>query len=154
MCISYSPSSQILYFWINQLIISRPEYKNRHKEMRQVLCKARSILQNPLLHYAWPLGQTKLSCNVLAHTCGHNSKTYTPVMAWGITVIRSLWFLIFMPMSGSCMATITFSICEGNTHLVARTRPQEHAHTHTLEKLWKSTKMSQKWGVIGNQCRY
>lgn len=61
--------------------------------------------------------------------CSH---THTPVMACGMTVIRSLWFLIFMPMSGSCMATITFSICNGNTY------------THRFKQAWTHTTLRQR----------
>lgn len=35
-------------------------------------------------------------------------------MAWGMMVMSKRWFLILMPMSGSCMLTIMRSICRAS----------------------------------------
>lgn len=43
-------------------------------------------------------------------------------MAWGMTVMSKRWFLILMPMSGSCMLTIIRSICRAKNR---RAQPRD-----------------------------
>lgn len=42
---------------------------------------------------------------------GEAGQGHSPVMAWGMTVIRRRWLRTLTPMSGSCMPTTTRSIC-------------------------------------------